>query len=177
MARRVSMKGKGADLFFGEDAPKPLQPTLEPATPPASTPPETATQASESASMHAVLQARKQESKKASLPVSKPARTQAHAAATQPATPAPADDALQAIWNDVASQASITNSFRYTTHDLTRLGDILYEVSKRHGVKLTKQDVARLGLNLVLWDFETQGDASLLSQFALRRKRQREGHL
>ncbi len=177
MARRVSMKGKGADLFFGDDAPKPQESPLEQPPPADSTPSNDAPQAPVPASMPAVRHARKQESKKAVLPDSKPARMQRDEAAAQSSAPSVTDDALHAIWNDVASQASITNSFRYTTYELTRLGDILYEVSKRHGVKLTKQDVARLGLNLVLWDFETHGVECLLSQFAVRRKRQREGQL
>ena len=72
----------------------------------------------------------------------------------------------------MSEQATLANTFRYTDQDLTWLGDALYEITRRHRVKLTKQDIARLGLNAVLWDYRVHGDASLLGAFVKRKQRQ-----
>ena len=64
------------------------------------------------------------------------------------------------VWARVDMPATITNSFRYTESELSALADVLYEVRKLHGAKLTKQDVARLGLNVVLEDYCRRGPAS-----------------
>jgi len=84
-------------------------------------------------------------------------------------------DLLPVIYDQVASRATVSNAFRYTDSELERLTDALYQITKRHRVKLTKQDVARLGLNAVLWDHETRGKDSLLTQLALRKKREPGG--
>ena len=84
-------------------------------------------------------------------------------------------DVLGSIWQYVSERATITNAFRYTDQELSWITDALYEISKRHGVKLTKQDIARLGLNIVLWDYQARGDSSLLSEFAKKKKRQAKG--
>lgn len=177
MVKRVSLKGKGAEIFFGDATTRgqpPQEPRgaersdgtggtdLNPATPPA--PP-----APQPKSKDARLRASMQESKHA--------RT-ADVTAGGTAASAPAArslDVLDAIYDHVAARATVTNAFRYTERDLTLLTDALYQLSKRHGTKLSKQDVARLGLNVVLWDYQTRGDDSLLTQLALRRKREHGG--
>jgi len=70
----------------------------------------------------------------------------------------------------VSERATVTNAFRYTERELSWLTDAIYEVFKRYGTKLTKQEVARLGLAAVLLDYQERGDASLLAQLAARRK-------
>jgi hypothetical protein len=75
------------------------------------------------------------------------------------------------LWEDVSARATVTNAFRYTQRELTELGDVLYELGKRHGVKLSKQEIARLGLDAVLRDYRMRRDHSLLGQLVLRRKR------
>jgi hypothetical protein len=77
------------------------------------------------------------------------------------------------VWDLVAEQATITNAFRYTDHDLTTLADVLYDITKRHRVKISKQDAARLGLNVVLLDYQQRRDASFLGELARRKKRPR----
>ena len=77
------------------------------------------------------------------------------------------------VCDRVAEPATITNAFRYTERELTALADTLYEVTKRHRVKVSKQDVARLGLNAVLAEYELRGEESLLAELIRRKKRQR----
>jgi hypothetical protein len=79
------------------------------------------------------------------------------------------------VWAHVDSPATITNSFRYTEAELSAVDDVLYEIGRQRGARLTKQDVARLGLNVVLDDFRRRGPASLLGQLAARRRQRRGG--
>src|SRR5262249_10150860 len=76
------------------------------------------------------------------------------------APPEVADD----IWESLETPATITNSFRYTDAELSALTDVLYQIGKQQGARLTKQDVARLGLNVVLDDYWRRGSASMLGQ-------------
>ena len=77
------------------------------------------------------------------------------------------------VWDSLEEPATITNSFRYTDAELSALTDVLYQIGKQQGAKLSKQEVARLGLNVVLDDYQRRGPASLLGQLAARRRRTR----
>ena len=79
------------------------------------------------------------------------------------------------VWARVDAAATITSSFRYTEAELTALTDVLYEVGKRYGARVTKQDVARLALNAVLEDYYQRGSRSLLAHLAIRRRRRTGG--
>jgi len=79
------------------------------------------------------------------------------------------------VWTRVDAAATITSSFRYTEAELTALTDVLYEVGKRYGARVTKQDVARLALNAVLEDYYQRGSQSLLAHLATRRRRRTRG--
>jgi hypothetical protein len=164
MAKRVSVKGKGADIFFGEYpvSPPPHEPVsqtlLDDSTllPAQNFPPAHPTE------KHASTPARLQESKHASMQDLPEIEEEVGSPLGR--------DVLSAIADHMAQRATVTNAFRYTDQELQELTDALYEITKRHRVKLTKQDVARLGLNAVLWDYQMRGDASLLGEFVLRRK-------
>jgi hypothetical protein len=69
-------------------------------------------------------------------------------------------------------RATITNAFRYTEEELGALDDAIHEVTKRYGAKVTKQDLVRLALHAVLFDYRGRGDSSLLGAFASRKRRQ-----
>ena len=83
--------------------------------------------------------------------------------------------ALDRVWRLVAEPATLPNAFRYTDQELTTLADVLYDVGKRHRVKVSKQDIARLGLNAVLQDYQERGDDSLLAELVRRKKRSHGG--
>lgn len=214
MPKRVSLKGKGADLFFGDYTPRPadashetteaVHDSMAQSEDPvdlAAARLQDSVHASQPPSMQAVQQApedvvshegsrepqaeetpdvpvERQAGKQAGLRASKQSRRRAPQAASEQESTPPAYSAeavLSAIWSDVCQQAPITGSFRYTERELSALTDATYELSKRHGVKFSKQDVARLALNSVLWDYQLHGDESLLTAFVLRKRRQREG--
>jgi hypothetical protein len=88
----------------------------------------------------------------------------------EPATPREVPDD---VWDNLEEPATITNSFRYTDAELSALTDVLYQIGKQQGAKLSKQEVARLGLNVVLDDYRRRGSGSLLGQLAARRRRTR----
>jgi hypothetical protein len=79
------------------------------------------------------------------------------------------------FWTRVDAPATITSSFRYTEPELTALTDVLYEIGKQYGVRVTKQDVVRLALNAVLNEYYQQGPSSLLGRLAARRQRHTGG--
>ncbi len=204
--KRVSMKGRGADIFFGEyEAPAPAaargpegaaeQPQdaaavlpTPPAEPtggdPAAAPGDPATPTDAAPDRPAVEPTAPDSAAGASDPQgdgaeaqqpSKRATKQARAGGIpkpERLRSAPLDPAvLDATWPNVARQATLANTFRYTDEELTWLNDALYDLTTRHRVKLTKQDIVRLGLNAVLWDYQVHGDASLLGELARRKRR------
>jgi hypothetical protein len=87
--------------------------------------------------------------------------------------PAALREVPDAVWDSLEESATITNSFRYTDAELSALTDVLYQIGKQQGAKLSKQEVARLGLNVVLDDYRRRGPESLLGQLAVRRRRTR----
>ena len=189
MAKRVSMKGKGAAIFFGDD---PIDAPLTPAAemvpvidsqPPADAAPEAADSIGVPGRLPEPHADSAQDGPDARVQEGMHARTHARARERRPAPPAPAPppppslphEVLDAVEGQVADRATITNAFRYTEAELTALTDALYALNKRRPVKLSKQDVARLGLNAVLWDYEVHGETSLLAELARRKNRRRGG--
>ena len=79
------------------------------------------------------------------------------------------------FWTRVDAPATITSSFRYTEPELTALTDVLYEIGKQYGARVTKQDVVRLALNAVLNEYYQRGPSSLLGRLAARRQRRTGG--
>jgi hypothetical protein len=190
MARRVSLKGKGADLFFGDyppggDEPAPSSEASTSAIPadtvipPTVVMPEVASATETTETDTPPLEPPSTTSTPSSEDGHPAKRSRPRAEPSEPPIAVAAEllgaELIDTMWERLASQASISNSFRYTEHELDELKDVLYHVSKDERVRLTKQDIARLGLNAVLWDYRRRGDASLLSEFARRKRRPQEG--
>ncbi len=234
--RRVSLKGKGADIFFGDYAPPGSEDVKaagevsdrpeEMPPPPVADTPHTEVDPAVAGEIEAVVVpgpaevadaqpeqvskqirqqegvqtrkiSRKEERKKADLEESMSARTQeAVQASTRHgrsnivesdlAAEAPEPGAVRSdvelvgdvgdeIWETLDQPATMTNSFRYVSSELEGITDALYAIGKEQGVKLTRQDVARLGLNVVLDDYRRRGASSLLVQLARRRQRRPGG--
>lgn len=161
--KRVSIKGRGSDLFFGDGAGALATPNTSQSESIAS-----------SGDQSTQTQASGPSSKQASNIASKQASHQ-----TRRSTPSPvqgdisilaADASLASILEGMSGRAAIANTFRFTEEELARLEDVIYALTKSQRSKFSRQDVIRLGLNLALWDYEARGDASLLAQAAARRK-------
>jgi len=139
--RRPSVKGMGAEIFFAEGA----HPT----------PPEG--QEKLTAQEPAAL---------ASLQASKPD--------SEPPVPEDLTDVELLIIEDalsrVAEAGRITASFRFTKAELDALDDLTYRVRKRHGVRVPKQEIVRLGLAALVREYKEKGDVSVLGRYIMRLK-------
>ncbi len=161
--KRVSIKGRGSDLFFGDGAaalatPNTSQSESTVSSGNQSTQPQASSQSSKQARNIASKQASHQEQRATLSPVQGNVSILA------------ADASLASILEGMSGRAAIANTFRFTEEELARLEDVIYALTKSQRSKISRQDVIRLGLNLALWDYEARGDASLLAQAAARRK-------
>lgn len=165
--KRVSMKGRGSDLFFGDGAAEPATPNTSQAEPMASS-------GDQSIQAPASLQTSSSSTKQAGNIASKQASNQTRRSMSSPVhgdvSILAADASLASILEGMNGRAAIANTFRFTEEELARLEDVIYALTKSQRSKFSRQDVIRLGLNLALWDYEARGDASLLAQAAVRRK-------
>lgn len=145
MARRVSLQGKGVDLFFGGDsraasvAEPPAPETDEPSTPRIS---RSRTVAPPTTSVRA--------------------RVRAH---TDGAAPS-GDAELFALIEDRQRLASST--FRFQPEELEQLDLVVEEIGRGRSRRLSKNDVVRLGLRWLLSDYESNRQRSLLGRLAAR---------
>jgi hypothetical protein len=62
------------------------------------------------------------------------------------------------------------NTFRYTQQELDFIRDIVYEAETKHGVKLDKNDIARLGLDWLMEDWKERKQDSLLARILTSKK-------
>lgn len=165
--KRVSVKGKGVDLFFGGDGSKTSDESLDYSD---LDPPDQKTLTSLDSSRENVQQSAPDGSDEFQT------NRESATSSNMPVQPEPTDlislDLLDSVWPEVTEKAAITNAFRYTNQELASLTDTVYELGKRHGMRITKQEVARLGLDIILADYQIRNNESILSEFVLRRKRQ-----
>lgn len=161
--KRVSIKGRGSDLFFGDGA-------AALATPNTSQSESIASSGDQSIQQQASSPSSKQVSIIASKQASHQVRRSAPSPVQEDISILAADASLASILEGMSGRAAIANTFRFTEEELARLEDVIYALTKSQRSKFSRQDVIRLGLNLALWDYEARGDASLLAQAAARRK-------
>jgi len=151
MSERFSLKGKGAELFFGDDERREPEPRPEseapvvpathaapdPASPPATQPPR----------------------QQATLP---PSAQDTKDASSQPSDiDAPTRHRLREL---LAQDHPLHYSYRFTREEIDALRDIVYELEAKRGLRITRNDVVRLGLNWVIDDYRARGKDSLLMQ-------------
>lgn len=152
MTKRVSLKGRGADLFFSELDPAPAAalPPAEPENPPAKTP-EDASLAPEPAAP--------------ARPRTR--RPRAAAAAETPPSAVDADDALDAIRRAVRVPGREVSFVRVSPEEKERLLETTYHY-RRKGRRVTETEIQRIALNYLLGDFERHGDDSILARVLAR---------
>ncbi len=188
MVKRVSLKGKGAAIFFGEDLIPPEAPGPEltvnlPAsapspmgtTPPdaagnvaAAKPPDTAprepTPVVEAKALEESKQVLFQASKQDYLQTSNEESRQASKGIQESETlQGETAFALAAqVRAALQAQGLKANTFRYTQRELDALRDMVYELETKYGHKLDKNDLVRIGLNWLILDFQARKQASFL---------------
>ncbi|MBF6599633.1 MAG: hypothetical protein IVW36_03880 [Dehalococcoidia bacterium] len=141
MSSRISIKGKGAELFFGG---------AEVLESPSSRD-ETSARKTDS------VLAGKTDSKKASMPESKTARH------TEVAPGEPRSSAvLRTLREALLEEHPVNNSFRYSQESLDAVRDIAYELEVMRNLKTSRNDIMRLGLAWIIDDYRAKGADSVL---------------
>jgi hypothetical protein len=149
MSERFSIKGKGAELFFGaeerrEPEPQPeseapevtaIHAAPDPASPPAAPPP----------------------SLQATVPPS------AQGTSDTVSQPTDIDASMRHRLRELLVQDHpLHYSYRFTRDEIDALRDIVYELEAKRGLRITRNDVVRLGLNWVIDDYRAHGKDSVL---------------
>ena len=169
MARRVSVKGNGADLFFGEYSPDTSPDPAHDA--PASSVTEHSAAAPEHAS--AAVDRRIESSSQASSPVAPPVliprtkRTNGRAStlASTPPSQLAASDAgvIETIRKIVKDPGKEVSFVRLSPTEKGHLADIVYTY-KRQGVKTSENEINRIAVNYLIDDYRQHGERSILAQ-------------
>ena len=155
MSGRVSIKGQGAEIFFGEAA-KHLETSEDenadhqdaPIPPPESKPASKTTD--QPASQQTSLPASKQDSKQA--PSSRTGE-------------APLSVSTRRRLRELLEREHRThNTYRYHEEELAAVRDIVYELEVRWGRKVTRNDVMRAAVLWAIEDYNEHGEHGLLVQ-------------
>lgn len=171
MAKRVSLKGKGADLFFGDDGADSTASIAVDPTPatvfddPTTVAPELHTDPAAPGKPPAATSARRAAARPASSPAIQPASSGAskHAStlAYVPYSPDPA--VIEQIRKTVKVPGKEVSFVRLTADEKGDLADIVYTY-KRQGLKTSENEINRIAVNYMLADFHANGERSLLAQ-------------
>lgn len=125
--------------------------------PPSPTPPQSP---SEPSTKEPWNQASKEARKQASLQGTNPGRKEAASL-----NPAPAYEDL-----DLNRRPERQNTYAFTTEELERLEDLKIEISRTYDLPVTKYDLVRCAVHMLLHDYRTKGEASSVLE-RLRRKK------
>jgi hypothetical protein len=169
MPKRVSVKGRGADLFFGDDR----------------TNPEPITDVESAAPVAQLLDAESTASREATTPDAAAAEAMVPRDATKPTTrrksprptvntngvghPSPAAlvpvdaNAVEAIRQVLKIPGREVSYVRLTPEEKGRLSDIVYTY-KRQGQKTSETEINRIALNYLLLDYHEHGEQSVLAR-------------
>jgi hypothetical protein len=143
MSERISISGKGRELFFGDD---------DQTRPEVDAPNVDATQKATS---------------RAGLPPSNPATMPPSAHSTMRAVQKPLDDS-ESLRNRLRDQLDdehgLHYSYRFSRQEIEALRDTVYELEAKRGLRVTRNDVVRLGLEWIIDDYRARGRDSLLTQ-------------
>jgi len=157
MAKRVSLKGKGAELFFGdldanaERAEQSTDASISDAVPP---------QASTAPIATPKPASRRKTSRRSTKTTPDPGDS-ARRASTMPALVDA--DAIEAIRQVIKSPGREVSFVRLTPEEKAQLSDIVYTY-KRQGQKTSETEINRIALNYLLLDFHEHGEQSVLSR-------------
>lgn len=145
MSERISIKGKGDELFFGAD-----QPGGSP----------------KDAEMRATQFADNPASQPAPLPASSPATMppSAQQEEQQPDVPGDADgtEAMRRLHGLLMEEHSLHYSYRFTRSEIDFIRDAVYELEVKHELPATRNDIVRVGLNWLMEDYRLRRKESVL---------------
>jgi hypothetical protein len=173
-SKRVSLKGKGADLFFGDYtvpgvAPSTIDAPAEESSASAiaaaqeedETPPPPALPAPTSTRSRARSTRSSPAADQAAPLATSPASTLASVLASQPTSST--TDVVDTIRRAVKISGKEVSFTRLTPEEKAQLADIVYAY-KRQGQKTTENEINRIALNYLLVDYHERGSESVLAQ-------------
>jgi hypothetical protein len=170
VAKRVSLKGKGADLFFGDYAPEsPAGERVEPDLSDRDAPMTGAALDGGSPAANgagpAVGPATAPAPPGASTePQQTPARAKARSQASKQASSNHDEAAtVEAIRKTVKALGREVSFVRLTPEEKGALAEVVYAY-KRQGIKTTENEINRIAINALLADYHANGEASLLAR-------------
>jgi hypothetical protein len=165
MPKRVSVKGKGADLFFGDYDPVggAAQPTDS--VPANGQSPEQLQEASPTATAPASVAPKGSRTKPASPRASRPASAPANEPASELASMLASveSETIEAIRKVVKTQGREVSFIRLTPEEKAQVSDIVYTY-KRQGQKTTETQINRIAINYLLHDYHEHGEQSVLAR-------------
>jgi hypothetical protein len=158
MTKRISIKGQGADIFFGEDGAPPEQPVS-----PTQTAPAGASGAATSVRPHGGTSGRQdvQTSVGASGQTAESRDADEGRFLAGLVLPAPLRRRLRAVLRD---ERRIHTTVRFSPEEMAALRDLVYELEARKGIKVTRNEVMRIALHFFLEDYGIRKKESLLLQ-------------
>jgi hypothetical protein len=171
VAKRISLKGKGADLFFGDYAPEPpaadqRAPDLSERDEPT---PGNAVVHDESPAANGAepidSPATGPETRRSSIephPMPAGARSRDHAS-KQASNKRSEAESVEAIRKTVKTLGREVSFVRLTLEEKAALSEIVYAY-KRQGIKTTENEINRIAINALLIDFHANGDTSMLAR-------------
>lgn len=173
MPKRVSLKGKGADLFFGD---YPAAPGDEAASPPIEAPesldaatmavvPRLPSPMSPSPPADEPPDAPTRKPPRSRRPAIRSASTLAHALASQhDSTLVQLDaDTVESIRQVIKAPGREVSFVRLTPEEKAHLSDIVYTY-KRQGQKTSETEINRIAINYLLLDYHEHGEQSVLAR-------------
>ena len=156
--RRVSVKGQGAGIFFGDDG----APTEEPVSP---------NQTAAAAGSEVATSVRRQAATSGRPDVRTSVGASGQTAESADADerrflaglllPPPLKRKLRAVLRD---ERRIHTTVRFSPEEMAALRDLVYELEARRGIKVTRNEVMRIALHFFLEDYGIRKKESLLLQ-------------
>jgi len=166
VSQRISISGKGKELFFGADDqrtqvnPESSGPNVAATGHAVEEEPRRSGIPAEPANSPPQAPARQPASEQASSPSSQRARSQPQEPRQSPA--AGFDGQRRRLRELVFREHPKHGGYRFAQDELDALRDIEYELEVRRGIKVTKNDIVRLSLNHLIEDYRQRPDDSLL---------------
>ncbi len=161
MVKRVSLKGKGAELFFG--GLQPAEPDADPVVQDEPESPVVEPPASPRSVGHPANGHHRPSDGAAARPRrTSPARKTASTDASMRASSESAE-LVETVRRVVKTLGKEVSFVRLTAAEKEELGELIYAF-KQQGVKTTENEINRIAINVILADHRANGDASQLTR-------------
>lgn len=161
MSGRATIKGKGAEIFFGEDAEKSDLSPDESLEPSSDKPAVVPTSLSPDVPASGRLDVKTSASTPGRAPLPGQDEDETRHFFQRLILPQPLKRKLRGI---LRSERRIHTTIRFSADEMAAWRDLMYELEAKRGIKVTRNEVVRIALHLLLEDYALRKDESLLLQ-------------